>query len=583
MDTALVTVTIGEKYESLARVTHPTLKRYADKIESDFVVIDEQTIAPDDFMPHYAKLKLYDLLREYKRIVFVDTDIIIRDDTPDLFDLVPEHKMGLFREGEFIPRRKMDLEKAAERYSTPILGIKSAGDWKGEYYNTGVLVCSRQHKTIFTSPDFDKIQEVEGAADFGEQCWLNLQIINGDIPIQPLHYSMNRMSVMDDLTGEHRLASFIVHYAGAPDLIETQSGTITLPKFIERDLSRWESSKDFSEFKRGIYIRVGGGVGDQVDAEPVVREIIRRYDESDILVATDFIEVFRHLPVKLATPKEIDNFALPDQPYYKMETLPIPESLFGATISHPLVHSTDYSAISCLKGTLPREKKQIRLSTTMEDLEKFSNEVGLDILNKIKQSIAIHPGLGWASKTFPSSYWQEIIDGVSKEVTVCLIGKKMGEDQGLVDIDLPDNCIDLRDKTDLGGLFLVVSTAPVLLSNDSGPVHIAGAFDNHIILIPTCKHPDHILPWRNGCQTYKALALYEDLMVDDICNLPTQVHGETIDWIPSASYTELSEAEKYMLKGRRENGDLLKYLPSVDRVIETSISTFKGALKNGGL
>ena len=87
-----------------------------------------------------------------------------------------------------------------------------------------------------------------------------------------------------------------------------------------------------------------------------------------------------------------------------------------------------------------------------------------------------------------------------------------------------------------------------LVTNDSSPLHIAGAFDNWIVVIPTCKHPDHILPYRNGTQYYKTKALYKKLLLDDLEVRHTEFHADTIDKIP-------------------EGHNLYEYLPDPDDVV----------------
>jgi len=229
----------------------------------------------------------------------------------------------------------------------------------------------------------------------------------------------------------------------------------------------------------------------------------------------------------------------PDVPYMNLQTLPIPESVFGSCMSHALSHSTDYSSISTLKKMLPRKDKQYKLYVGLEDIE------GVLKHGDFKDKVLIHPGRGWPSKTFPKEWWREVIDGIGDLAVI--IGKHVSSDQGYVDID-PGKAIDLRDKTSLGELIALISISPVLITNDSAPLHIAGAFDNNIILIPTCKHPEHILPWRNGSQDYKTTVLVgEKLLVDDIDNRPTQCYGQTIDYIPG--------------------GDINKYLPDPKVVI----------------
>jgi hypothetical protein len=88
-----------------------------------------------------------------------------------------------------------------------------------------------------------------------------------------------------------------------------------------------------------------------------------------------------------------------------------------------------------------------------------------------------------------------------------------------------------------------------LVTNDSSPLHIAGAFDSWIVTFPTCKHEDHILPFRNGTQSYKTKALRKNLLLDDLEVRHTEFRHDTIDLIP---------------KGK----SLLEYLPDVDTVVK---------------
>jgi ADP-heptose:LPS heptosyltransferase len=75
----------------------------------------------------------------------------------------------------------------------------------------------------------------------------------------------------------------------------------------------------------------------------------------------------------------------------------------------------------------------------------------------------------------------------------------------------------------------LIRMCDLLLSNDSSPVHMAGDSDCWIGLIATCKHPDYILPYRNGSNYYKAEALESDAMYFDYDRRPSTIDGSTID------------------------------------------------------
>jgi ADP-heptose:LPS heptosyltransferase len=92
----------------------------------------------------------------------------------------------------------------------------------------------------------------------------------------------------------------------------------------------------------------------------------------------------------------------------------------------------------------------------------------------------------------------------------------------------------------------LISLSKVLVTNDSSPLHIAGAFDNWIVVMPTCKHPDHILPFRNSSQYYKTSAMYKKLLLDDLEIRHTEFTTDTIDKIPTGKtlYDYLPEPEE---------------------------------------
>jgi ADP-heptose:LPS heptosyltransferase len=140
--------------------------------------------------------------------------------------------------------------------------------------------------------------------------------------------------------------------------------------------------------------------------------------------------------------------------------------------------------------------------------------------------ILVHAGLGWDTKTFPKIWWEEVVNAlVGKGCNVGLIGKRVNDEHGYVDIDLPEGVVDFRDKLSMKGLIALIANAPVLVTNDSLPLHIAGAFDNSIVLIPTCKRADCLLPYRKGSIYHKAVSVCKKTIDDDNMFSPTAEIG----------------------------------------------------------
>jgi hypothetical protein len=463
----VLTLTVGENFQELGKLTHPTIKAYADRIGADFVVIDKQEISQT---PQWEKFKIYDLLNQYERIIYLDSDLIVRDDCPDLFELVPVDKIGLFNESGFTDRTKQMKEN----------GLKA-------YYNSGVMVISRKHKELFVKPK-------EEVNDFYEQTYLNTQFAKADV--FPLDYKFNRMTCMDTAIGISRLDSFVVHYAGCPN----QELMMTL---IQKDLKGWTEER---KYPQRVHISVSGGLGDQVCAKPAITYLHKILPNVEVNISTHFPILFIDIP-GIRVFNQGDFKALDDTPYVTLDAFPDPTTLVFSVISANLCNTVDYISIALLKRILPIEDKRIKLSVSLEGVRKICEVIGIQ---KLDDLVLIHAGKHWDTKTLPKEYWEGIIDGlVAKGIPVCLIGKTGSP--GIIEFGDKKGVFNTVDLLDLESLITLIAYAKVLITNDSAPVHIAGAFDNEIIVFPTVKHPEHILPFREK-QSY---ALIKKLLLDD--------------------------------------------------------------------
>ena len=72
-----------------AKIAIPKIKEYAKKVGADFdIVYGDRNVSKGDLM--YFKFKMYDYLDIYDRVLFVDADILIKNISPDIFEVVPE-------------------------------------------------------------------------------------------------------------------------------------------------------------------------------------------------------------------------------------------------------------------------------------------------------------------------------------------------------------------------------------------------------------------------------------------------------------------------------------------------------------
>lgn len=221
MKKLVLAIAIGSYHVEMAKITHPLLDRYARRVGADFRVITGQKVSLTT--PHWEKFQVYQFLEEYDRIIFFDTDLIVRGDTPDLFALVPEGSFGAFNEAPYTGRSSGILETTARAYDIDI------SKWDGRYFNTGVLVVSKNHRNIFLKPEL----EID---HFYEQTYLNSAFLREKAQIFELDYRFNRMACMDRFANDHRLDAYVVHYAGVEDPDPRR-----VYDFIESEIAQWKS------------------------------------------------------------------------------------------------------------------------------------------------------------------------------------------------------------------------------------------------------------------------------------------------------------------------------------------------------
>jgi len=199
MNKAVVTLCIGEEWKRMASLTHPTIKSYANRIDADFIVINNPVFNID---PGFEKFQIANILEHYNRVIFLDTDIIVRSFCPDLFDIVPERDIGAFIESNYMFWSEEVDQRAAIRGMQEQLGDIS---WNKDYCNTGVLVVSKRHAPIF---DINHGQVVH----LHEQTQLNYNIKKLGFWVHDIGLRFNKMDLVNP--GAERFEAYIMHYAG---------------------------------------------------------------------------------------------------------------------------------------------------------------------------------------------------------------------------------------------------------------------------------------------------------------------------------------------------------------------------------
>ncbi len=507
----LVLTSTLKDYKPLADVSAPSIKAYASRIGADFDEIKEEKLS--DVHPAWGILQLYDALERYNRVIYIAPDCIVREDCPDLFEIVAEEKVGAY------PLQNADEKiKELAQSATMLLGTEVT---KPTIYDSGVLVVSKQHRDLFARPQ-------DPMLGFPINQYLSAVFATKETVMLPLPYAYNRLPALDT-TGEERFDSYIIHYSNYP------SPEVLVP-VMRNDLETWSANVGKHQYKKNIMVSVFGGLGDHASAEPAIRYLREHlYPTDNFRISCFWPRMYEHLGV----PVHVHNSFNPQGVVYRtFWTLPNPDSALSRSVSFLLTHMIDFHAMTMLMRMLPLKDREIRLVPNAPDRERIAARMqGIDP----SKMVLVHAGKSWASKTLPLLWWQSTVDLLAREgLTVCLIGKGHssvdGDKTGLVPVVCPPSGIDLRDTLELGELFALMEAAPVLLTNDSSPVQLAGAFDNWIVMLATCKHPDLVFPYRKGSTGYKTKALYKRLLADDILGEPVNGEAMHVD-VPVADWS----------------------------------------------
>lgn len=112
-----------------------------------------------------------------------------------------------------------------------------------------------------------------------------------------------------------------------------------------------------------------------------------------------------------------------------------------------------------------------------------ANEILTSSIKSGSRIIGIVPGASTPEKTLPAEIFAESIKLIHKEIPVIPVifgAKGEAESAGIISYLLPD-AINLCGKTDVSTLAALIEKCEVLLTNDTGPMHIAASVGTKVV------------------------------------------------------------------------------------------------------
>ena len=215
-----------------------------------------------------------------------------------------------------------------------------------------------------------------------------------------------------------------------------------------------------------------------------------------------------------------------------------------------------------------------------EDMEyDFFHTEKTENFNLPEKYVVLHVTSNWGNRTWDYQNWYDLVGWLkSNKIFTVLIGK---DHQEIVHSSISveplvkkcptfDNLfgIDLTNKIGLNTMFHVINDSHMLITMDTGPMHIAGLTDTHILQIGGAQHPSFRAPYRKGSQSYKYT------FVGGSCNIfcNTDLKYNIKEWGNINSVAPLTDC--------REKKPTFECHPTIDDVINSVKSVLNFQYEN---
>lgn len=202
-DRAVVTVACGADMRRLLEIVRPRMQDYADRIDADLVVIDVDAY-PE--WPIANKFRIREVCQQYARTLFLDVDLWLSAQCPDLFEKYPAGSVWMHNDTPFLRcerwfRKQMRLVADSQGFSRmdpPVC------------WNSGVVLMDRGHADIWKPPE-----KPMPTGHVMEQHLVTLNAHQRGIPIRQIETLDNLQFWMQFHFKRLRTSANVLHFANA--------------------------------------------------------------------------------------------------------------------------------------------------------------------------------------------------------------------------------------------------------------------------------------------------------------------------------------------------------------------------------
>jgi len=499
MTRAIVSLAIGNETLEVAKYTRPLLEKYAKKCDAEYFEINEFHARELQLRtPHYVKLYLGKLLSRFDRIIYIDNDILVKEDAIDLFKIVPEDHLGIFEEGYAFPERKEQFSYFCGQWNTATKKQFDIRQWDKKYYNTGVMVLSKQHRVLFEKPEVEIF-------NFGEQSYLNMLISKCKLKIHKLDVKYNSMTYVKG----YQKGEF-VHYSGISNeqrvrLLKAYytNNKLELPSFDTEKIDKFVDIVTDKTKRTYIVATQVTGLGDKLNLTPALRHYAKKHPGEEITLLIDgFVpEIFKGNP----NITYLSNF-------YHSQPKPTQEDkIIKLNWSYFEQHQHGHVCQSYCHHMLGNYEEDLTMEVFTNDGDNEFVKETYESLPKDKPLILISPTWTMKNRGLSIGFWYNFAERMSSKYHVVSIGSKR-------DYELK-NVIDLRGHFKVNQIPKFLNYVDAVFCVQTGLLHLAGCNPKvPIINFSSGEFPSEMhLPYRNGSIGWNCEVVEHDCPIKQEC------------------------------------------------------------------
>lgn len=204
---SIVTMYSGEKGDKLRAITEKRHLIYANKCSAVLRIIGGRISTSLSVLMMQKMEYVSSLLQKGERVLWIDGDILIHRDSPNLFDVVPTGRFAAFNEGSLcndhqIYERCSHIVQTCHEEGLPIPEIHR------RYFNMGMFMAERHHAGLFAP------RKTYSNHNWCEQSLINIRMIQDGVMPVSLPECFNRFVYWGPKPDKYEQSSYFLHYAG---------------------------------------------------------------------------------------------------------------------------------------------------------------------------------------------------------------------------------------------------------------------------------------------------------------------------------------------------------------------------------